>query len=378
MAPTPHLEGPLTPEDLRERLARFPRVRLAHLPTPLEPLPRLSERLGGPSLWIKRDDATGLALGGNKARQLEFRLGRAVDQGADCIVAGAAVQSNFCRQIAAACAKLGLEAYLVLRKTHGQATEPPQGNLLLDLLLGAHVEFVAGTEEEQRARILALTGDLRSQGRHPYVTGWTDVAFGALGYVAATLELWEQCQHLDLAPAALVTSSGGATQAGLLVGARALGWDLPIWSVYHGGHGPDARPRVAQTASAAAHLLDLPFRFTGEEVPAFNQYFAPGYPDPSEAGLEAMRLLARTEGIVLDPVYTAKALAGLVDQVRQGRWGKGDTVIFLHTGGTPALFAYSGEITNGTNGGIANNTDGTNNTNKELKNSCHSSHSRHS
>ncbi len=345
MATAPHRgEGPLTPEALHERLARFPRARLAHLPTPLEPLPRLSEHLGGPSLWIKRDDATGLALGGNKARQLEFRLGRAVDQGADCVVAGAAVQSNFCRQIAAACAKLGLEAYLVLREVRGQATDPPQGNLLLDLLLGAHVEFVAGTEEEQRGRILALAEGLRAQGRRPYVAGWPDVAFGALGYVAAALELWEDCQRLRLEPAALVVSSGGATQAGLLVGARALGWDLPIWSVYHGGHGPDARPRVAQVASETARLLDLPFRFAPEEVPAFNQYFAPGYSDPSEAGLEAMRLLARTEGIVLDPVYTAKALAGLVDQVRQGRWGKGDTVLFLHTGGTPALFAYAGEI----------------------------------
>jgi len=350
MAPTSSQEGPLTPAKLGERLARFPRARLAHLPTPLEPLPRLSERLSGPSFWIKRDDATGLAFGGNKARQLEFRLGRAVAQGADCVVAGAAVQSNFCRQIAAACAKLGLEAYLVLRKTHGQPADPPQGNLLLDLLLGAHVEFLAGTEEEQRARILALAEGLQAQGRRPYVTGWTDVAFGALGYVAATLELWEECQRLGLKPVALVASSGGATQAGLLVGTRALAWDLPVWSVYHGGHGPDARPRVAQIASEAAQLLRLPFRFTAEDVLAFNQYFAPAYPDPSAAGLEAMRLLARTEGIVLDPVYTAKAMAGLVDQVRQERWGKGDTVIFLHTGGTPALFAYAREvITNGTN-----------------------------
>ncbi|MGQ9713875.1 MAG: D-cysteine desulfhydrase family protein [Anaerolineae bacterium] len=344
MAPIPHLESPLTPADLNERLARFPRVGLAHLPTPLEPLPRLSQHLGGPSLWIKRDDATGLAFGGNKARQLEFRLGRAVAQGADCVVAGAAVQSNFCRQIAAACAKLGLEAFLVLRRTQGQPPDPPQGNFLLDLLLGAHVEFVEGTEEEHRAHILALAEDLRAQARRPYVTGWTDVAFGALGYVAAALELWEECQRLGLEPTALVASSGGATQAGLLVGVRALGWSLPIWSVYHGGHGPDARPRVAQIAQEAAQLLRLPFHFAAQDVLAFNQYFAPGYPTPSEAGWEALRLMAHTEGIVLDPVYTAKALAGLVDQVRQGRWGKGDTVLFLHTGGTPALFAYAGEI----------------------------------
>lgn len=335
---------PLPPEDLRARLDGFPQVPLAHVPTPLEPLPRLTEHLGGPSLWIKRDDATGLAFGGNKARQLAFRLGRAVAEGADCVLAGAAVQSNFCRQVAAACAKLGLEAYLVLRQVSGPPAEPPQGNLLLDHLLGAHVEVMEGTGEEQRARILALAEELRRRGRRPYVTGWTDVAFGALGYVAAVLELREQCLHLGLEPTALVTSSGGATQAGLLVGARALGWPLPIWGVYHGGHGPDARPRVAQVASEAAQLLRLPFRFGAQDVLAFNQYFAPGYPDPSEAGLEALCLMARTEGILLDPVYTGKALAGLLDQVRQGRWGKGDTVIFLHTGGTPALFAYAGEV----------------------------------
>jgi len=335
------IEPPVAAETLRERLARFPRVRLAHLPTPLEPMPRLSQSVGGPELWIKRDDATGLAFGGNKTRQLEFRLAAAQAEGADCIVAGVATQSNFCRQLAAACAKLGLELHLLLRPISSQGMDPPQGNLLLDYLLGAHVEYMTGTGEEQRSRILALAEELRSQGRHPYVTGWTDVTIGALGYVNAFLEITDQFRELELRPTALVVSSGGATQAGLLVARNALGSDLPILGIYHGGQAPDARPRIATIASQTAELLGLSLQFEPEDILSFSQYFAPAYPDPSEAGLEALRLAARTEGLVLDPSYTGKALAGLIDQIQAGRWGPDDTIVFLHTGGTPALFVYA-------------------------------------
>ncbi|MGQ9585061.1 MAG: D-cysteine desulfhydrase family protein [Anaerolineae bacterium] len=334
-------EERLTIESLRQRLEKFPRARLAHLPTPLEPMPRLSERLGGPALWVKRDDATGLAFGGNKARVLEFRLGAAQAQGADCIVAGAAIQSNFCRQTAAACAKLGLEAYLVLREVEGQSHHQPQGNLLLDYLLGAHVEFIAGSDSDQKARILALAEELRERGRKPYITGWTDVSVAALGYVNAFLEMLDQFQGLGLQPSALVLSSGGATQAGVLVAARALNWDVPVWSVNHGGTGSDARGRIASIATQTAELLGLPFHFQVEDVAASNEYFAPAYSMPSERGLEALRLAAQLEGLILDPLYTGKAMAGLMDQVQAGRWGPGDTVVFLHTGGTPALFAYA-------------------------------------
>ncbi|NLE77460.1 MAG: D-cysteine desulfhydrase family protein [Chloroflexi bacterium] len=331
----------LTVDELKQRLAGFPRLCLAHLPTPLEPMPRLSERLGGPALWVKRDDATGLAFGGNKPRQMEFRLGQALEQGADCVLVGAAVQSNFCRVTAAACAKLGLEAHLVLRKVPGQRTDYPQGNLLLDHVLGAQVELVEGTEEEQQARMRALAQELRAAGRTPYITGWTDVQVGALGYANAILEMLEQFEKLDLRPAAIVSSSGGCTQAGMLVATRALGLNLPVWSVYHGGHGPDARARVARVANGVADLLGLPLTFSADDVPAFNQYFAPAYPTPNDAGLDALRLTARTEGLLLDPVYTGKAMAGLIDQVRSGRWRRADNVVFVHTGGTPAIFAYA-------------------------------------
>ncbi len=330
--------------ELRQAIGRLPRQRFAHLPTPLEELPRFSQAVGA-RILIKRDDCTGLAFGGNKTRQLEFTLADALAQGCDTLVQGAAAQSNHCRQAAAAAARCGLECHLVL--TRDGHSDPVQGNLLLDELLGAHIHWydgVLGEGMEQAKR--ALTEQLRAEGRKPYALVPPRAhALGAVAHANAICELTDQLAERGLQADYYYICSGGATQAGCVLGARALGEPFKVVGIapieWEGGNAP----KIAGFANEAARLLDLDLAFAPADVTNDAGYVGPRYGVVTPEGLAAVRLLARTEGIITEPVYTGKALAGLIDHVRQGRVEPGAVVVFVHTGGTPALFAYHQEVT---------------------------------
>ena len=329
-----------TPAQVREAVAKLPRVQLAHLPTPLEEVPRFAAKIGGGvRVFIKRDDCTGLLLGGNKARHNEFLLGDAVDQGADMLVWGAGVQSNNCRQTAAGCAKLGLECRLYLSRAHYK-TEP-QGNLLLDYLVGAKVEFTDAEIGPALNEVLAAKAEeFRKLGRKPYA--WDPprvVPLSAVSYALCVAEIAEQVAERGLNPAAMYVSSSGATGAGVALGKALLGLPYParlICPMPWPWHIPTA---MARDANAAAERLGLPHRLKPEDIDSDEAYIAPGYGLPSPAGREALSLLATTEAILLDPVYTAKALAALIADVRAAKYPPGSVLIFIHTGGVPAIFA---------------------------------------
>jgi 1-aminocyclopropane-1-carboxylate deaminase/D-cysteine desulfhydrase-like pyridoxal-dependent ACC family enzyme len=322
----------------------LPRVTLAHLPTPLEEAPRFSRRLEGPRVLIKRDDCTGMVMGGNKTRHNEFLLGEALKQGADVLVWGAGVQSNNCRQTAAACNKLGLECHLYLtRATHN---DDVQGNLLLDHLMGAHVHIVdtpIGPDLDDL--LLAKAKELREQGRRPFV--WDRITgrpIAAVSYALCLSELLDQARTLGIEPTQVYAAAAGATGAGLAIGKAILGWPgkvrllCPI-------HWPwDTPADLADVGNRTAALLGLPHRLTAADIDIREDYMGPRYGVVTSAGREAMDLLARTEGILLDPVYTAKAMAGLIDDSRHARLTSRDQVVFIHTGGTPAVFAYRDEL----------------------------------
>ncbi len=332
------VQATVTEAVLRERLAQQPRISLGVFPTPLEPLPHVSAELGI-SLFIKRDDLTGLAFGGNKVRHLEFAIGQALREGCDVVINGAAIQSNYCRQTAAACAKVGLKCALVLREY--PPAEPykmePQGNLLLDYLFGADVRII-GPDEDIDAAKERLAEEYRAKGHKPFVIRHPDLA-GGLGYLVCLLELVAQCRELGIKPTHLVHSSAAPTQAGLVLGAKALGLDWHILGVSP-SQKPDGSATIAELCNLVADLLELPIRVTPEEVHFTTEFVGDHYGFPSPEGLEALLLLARKEGILLDPVYTAKAFAAIIALARQGVLTSDHTVIFLHTGGTPALFAY--------------------------------------
>lgn len=334
----------LSPEALLHRIDQLPRARLAHLPTPLEEVPRFANRIGDARVFIKRDDCTGLLLGGNKARHNEFLLGDAVDQGCDMVVWGAGVQSNNCRQTAAGCAILGLECRLYLSRGH-YSTEP-QGNLLLDYLVGAEVEFTdAVIGPELDALLAAKAAEFRAAGRKPYF--WHRprvVPLAAISYAACVAEIVQQLAERDLKPDAIYVSSSGATGAGVALGAKLLGLTCPvrlICPMHWPWHIPTA---LAKDANDAAEMLGLSQRLKPEEIDADESFVAPGYGKPSPAGKEAMRLLASTTAILTDPVYSAKALAGLIADVRAKRYAKDAVIVFIHTGGVPAIFANPSEV----------------------------------
>jgi D-cysteine desulfhydrase family pyridoxal phosphate-dependent enzyme len=333
----------LSPKELERCVARLPRIQLAHLPTPLEEVPHFAGRLGGPQIFIKRDDCTGLLFGGNKTRHNEFLLADAVEQGADVIVWGAGTQSNNCRQTAAACARLGLECRLYLsRAAHN---DDVQGNLLLDHLVGARVEIVdAPLGPELEALLHARADELRGQGRRPYV--WDrhrSRELGAVSYMLCVAEIAEQMRESGLRPAALYVAASGATGAGVALANAVLGLGCQVRLLCPIRWPWDIAEDMAQVANRTAELLGLPHRLRAGNIDASTDYIGPGYGAVTPGGWEALELLATTEGILLDPVYTAKAMAGLIDDVR-GRRVPDGPVVFIHTGGTPAVFAYRDEL----------------------------------
>jgi 1-aminocyclopropane-1-carboxylate deaminase/D-cysteine desulfhydrase-like pyridoxal-dependent ACC family enzyme len=335
---------PITAELLRERVARVPRVSLAKLPTPLEEVPRFSAALDGPRIFIKREDLTGLAFGGNKTRMLEFRMANALAEGADCIINGAAVQSNDCRQTAAAGAKLGLKVYLVLKERRTQPDAYPQGNFLLDHLLGAEVITIGADEAvDQRQAMLDLAERLRAQGHRPYLS-LQDLHLWSVGYVDCFLEMHEQWSNLGVQPTHLYLTSGLMSQSGLLLSVRATGAPIRVVGISPSHHQSDSLERFASLATRTGDFLGLDVSFVADDVNNSDDYVGTGYGRPTPACVEAIKLLARTEGILLDPVYSAKGMSGLIHHIREGKLGKSDTVVFVHTGGNPALFAYNQEL----------------------------------
>ena len=335
----------VTPAALRERLATVPRVSLAKLPTPLDEAPRFSAALGGPRILIKRDDLTGLAFGGNKTRMLEFRMANALREGADCIINGAAVQSNDCRQTAAAGAKLGLNVYLVLKERRNRSDADPQGNFLLDKLLGAEVITIGPDESvSQQQAMLDLAERLRSEGHRPYLA-LQDLHLWAVGYVDCFLEIHTQLAAIGAQARYIYLTSGLMSQAGLMLGLRATDAPMSVVGISPSHHQPDSLERIASLATQAGRFLGLDVSFSAGDVINSDAYVGEAYGQPTRAGIEAIRLLAQTEAILLDPVYSSKGMSGLMDHIRQEKIGKDDTVVFVHTGGNPALFAYNRELT---------------------------------
>lgn len=337
----------LSPSALRQLLGRIPRVDLAFQPTPLQELPRLSQLLGGPRILIKRDDLTGLAFGGNKPRKLEFMMADALAQGADTIVTSAAAQSNMLRMTCAAARQLGLDIHLVMR---GTGQEPIQGNLLLDYLFGADMTFIKTTDPYSQLSVdvmQRIVDGLRAKGRKPYVIDmrYQSGALATLGYVWASAELAEQLASMGIdSPTVICSTGSGTTQGGLLLGGELLGASFKPVGMSVQQSTERMVPRVVEKVQSAAALLGVETCLTAAQVAIDDRWIGPAYGVATPEGIEAIKLLARTEGIVLDPVYSGKGFSGLIGQIREGRLTSADTAVFIHTGGTPALFAYAGEL----------------------------------
>jgi D-cysteine desulfhydrase len=314
-------------------MMEIPRLPFAHLPTRIEELPRLTEYLNGPRLLVKRDDQTGLALGGNKTRKLEFLVAEALEQGAQTLITGGALQSNHCRQTAAAAARFGLHCILVL---NGEMPERPTANLLLDELFGAEIVTIA--DRALRDQTLQATFDkAAADGRKPYlVTYGGSSPTGALGYAFAMKELMEQNIQADWI--VFGTSSGG-THAGLVLGQRVFGYKGQVLGISIDEPEEWLKTHVSSLASDASEKMGERISFTRDDVLAKEDYCKAGYGVLTDAEREAVKLVAKLEGLLLDPVYTGRAAAGMIDLIRRGFFKKDETILFWHTGGQPALFA---------------------------------------
>ncbi|QMU56980.1 MAG: D-cysteine desulfhydrase [Boseongicola sp.] len=327
-------------------LNRFPRTALCHRPTPIESMPRLSAHLGGPELFIKRDDCTGLATGGNKTRKLEFLVGEAVAAGADMLVTQGAVQSNHVRQTAAAACKVGMKCHVLLerRVPDREASYEETGNVLLDNIFGATHDF-RPPGLDMNAEAIAVCEDLKAQGNTPYfIPGGGSNPTGALGYANCAEEIAEYSAANDQNFDWLVMGTGSTgTQAGLVAGFHALGHDLPVIGISVRQPRPRQIGAVHALAKATCEKLGVS-SVSEDKILVDDGYVGEGYGIPADSTLEAIHLLARQEGILLDPVYSAKGMAGLIGLIRQDFFAATDKVLFLHTGGATALFAYEKQI----------------------------------
>ena len=322
----------------------IPRQSLGFFPTPLIALSRLSKALDGPTIFMKRDDNTGLALGGNKTRKLEFIMGDALAQGADCVITAGAAQSNHCRQTAAAAASLGLECHLVLG---GEEPEQTSGNLLLDKIFGSHIHWAGANRKGED--IPKIVEQLTKQGKKPYVIPYGGSnELGALAFVEAFKELESQRESMDLSFTHIVfASSSGATQAGLMLGKKILNSPAQIVGINIDKGETDKVPFDQYTvalANSTASLIGADHQFTESDLTLNSDYVGEGYGVVGTLENEAIAMTAQTEGILLDPVYTGRAMGGLIDMIRSGKIKKTDRVLFWHTGGAPALFAYSSDL----------------------------------
>ncbi len=338
--------------DVLDRIERFPRVEIISRPTPVRKLDRLSARLGGPEIFIKRDDLTGLAFGGNKSRKLEFIISDMLVKKADVVITWGSLQSNWCMQTAAAARSFGLKPILMLFKP-AETAATADGNVLLDVLLDADLRILESdrgkvVKSAQAMDVLDEAGrEVRAQGHRPYlvpvggslVRGDMDKPLGAISYVAAFAELLEQTRSLGLEPDYVIHATGsGGTQAGLVVGAKALSAGCRIIGISVSDPKGPFSDDVLEIGRAADEALGLGLGIRAEDVVVFDEYLGEGYGVVDRTVAETIRLVFQTEGIVLDPVYTAKAMVGLLDLIKTGFFKPTDKILFLHTGGTPALF----------------------------------------
>ena len=332
---------PVSEAQLRERLDRLPRLQLAALPTPLDLLEHLSDELGGPRILVKREDLTGLALGGNKIREFEYSVAQAVETGCDVLVHGAASQSNQSRVTAATATRLGLSAVIVGRD---DAHAELQGNLLLTHLLGAEVHLHDAADQ---GTALEMTLErLRSEGHRPFNTSSDGFPYRSIAYVDGFLELWDQLRNRGAHPAAVYVATGIHSYLGMVVAARALGLrDLRFVGVDIATRDlGQAQRAMAELAGEVCSLLDLDLRFAPDDFELCGDFVGPGYGIATAECRKAIELVARSDGLLLDPSYTGKAMAALISHLREGRWAAADDVVFVHTGGIPALFAYVDDL----------------------------------
>jgi L-cysteate sulfo-lyase len=324
-------------------LARFPRRFLAHLPTPLERLDRLSKELGGPEIWIKRDDCTGLSTGGNKTRKLEFLMAEAELQGADMVMTQGATQSNHARQTAAFAAKMGMKCHILLEDRTGSnnGNYNNNGNVLLDHLHGATTQKLPGGGDKN-AEMEVIANQMRADGTNIYtIPGGGSNPTGALGYVNCAFELLAQVNNSGTRIDHIVTATGSSgTQAGLIVGLKAMNAQIPLLGIGVRAPKDVQEGNVFKLACATADKLGCSGVVQREDVVANTDYVGKGYGIPTEGGIEAIKMFAELEAILLDPVYSAKGAAGLIDLIRKGHFKKGERVVFIHTGGSAALFGY--------------------------------------
>lgn len=326
---------------------KYPKVKLTHCPTPLEQLSNTSKILQGPNIWIKRDDCTGLAMGGNKARQLEYYLGHALSQASDTILTAGAVQSNHVRTCVAAAKKLGLDIEVVLaHQVSGRKSQYDQsGNPFLIELMGAKTHHYTEKKDEDSADsvLFSIAEKLRKDGKTPYVIPRSDnyLPYGSLGYVDFTAELLQQCNKLAIKIDGIVLASGsGATQAGILAGIKALGFNIPVYGFSIKRNHTTQASRVLKKAQLVADMIGFKGIVNKEDIWVNDSMLTPGYGQLNDSLLEAIDLLAQNEGILLDPTYTSRAMAGLVNLIQSKKFNKSQNIVFLHSGGSPALFGY--------------------------------------
>ncbi len=344
--------GAFSIPDIKTRISHFPKKSLVHLPTPLHKLENLSQTLGGPEIFIKRDDLTGLAFGGNKSRKLEFIIQDVIDKKADVIVTWASVQSNWCLQTAAAARKFGIKPVLLLFKSY-DLPEEYDGNLLLDFILDAEIKI----REAEKGKVVRIedieevieetTNEIREWGYVPYVApiggslvgGSMEKPLGAFGYLHAFVETMEQCEAMDIGMDYIVLASGsGGTQAGLTVGAKAIKDDIKVLGISVSEEKDSYSQDILTIAEDLVKGLDLDLKIEKEDIIVFDDYIKEGYGFVNKEVSDVLRLVAVKEGIFLDPVYTGKAMVALLDLVRNGYFKKKDKIVFFHTGGTPVLF----------------------------------------
>ncbi len=345
----------ISEKELDKRIEKFRHVKLAHLPTPMERTKALSLELNGPAIYIKRDDQTGLAFGGNKARKLEFILADALIKKSDVFITSGGIQSNWCRQTAAAARAFGIKPILVLFK-RPEAPKGYDGNLLLDFILDADIRIIELKEDEKvntEEIISRIADDEKEKGHNPYIApvggsrvgGSMKEPLGAISYTKAFLEIYRDAKKKKIRISHIVLATGsGGTQAGLIVGARALGTDIEIVGISVSREKESVKKNVSAIADDTAEALGLSMTFSPEEVVVFDEYLGEGYGILNQEIADAIRLVAKKEGIILDPVYTGKAMAGMIGLARKGYFTKGDGVVFLHTGGTPAIFVYKEKL----------------------------------
>ncbi|MBT4137910.1 MAG: D-cysteine desulfhydrase family protein [Candidatus Latescibacteria bacterium] len=331
-----------TIDQIRLALKKCHRLSLADLPTPLEDVPKLSEALGGPRILVKREDQTGLAFGGNKVREFEYSVAPAVSEGYDVLLHGAASQSNQSRLTAAVAAKLGLKMVMVGRKD--EHSNDMNGNLFLTHLFGADVHLVESAEERSE-----VEKKLEADGHKVYNTSYDGYYLRSVAYVDGFIELWEQLQEQNVVPDALYVCSGVHTHVGLVVGAKALGVDLRIVGISPSPQdNAKKNMQLAEVANEVCKILSLDIHFTADDFESYGEYAGEDYGVLTRESRESVLLAARTEGLLLDPVYSGKTFAAMIEHIRKGKYTKDQTVLFVHTGGTPALFAYADELLNKT------------------------------